>query len=120
MELPEDYRPYGQPVIIPGDMGRNSYLLLGCDGSMTQSFGSTCHGAGRVMSRTAAIRSAKGRSIRQELEEKGIIAMARGRTGLDEEQPAAYKDVNEVVKVVDGAGLSRRVCRMRPIGVIKG
>jgi len=119
-ELPEDYRPLGQPVIIPGDMGRNSYLLLGSAGSMTESFGSTCHGAGRVMSRTAAIRSAKGRSIRQELEEKGIIAMARGRTGLDEEQPSAYKDVNEVVRVVEGAGLSRRVCRMRPIGVIKG
>ncbi len=119
-ELPEDYRPTGQPVIIPGDMGRNSYLLLGSAQSLTESFGSSCHGAGRVMSRTAAIRSAKGRSIRQELEEKGIIAMARGRTGLDEEQPAAYKDVNEVVKVVEGAGLSRRVCRMRPIGVIKG
>lgn len=119
-ELPEEYRPYGQPVIIPGDMGRNSYLLLGAAGSMTDSFGSTCHGAGRVMSRTAAVRAAKGRSIRQELEEKGIIAMARGRSGLDEEQPDAYKDVNEVVKVVDGAGLSRRVCRMKPMGVIKG
>ncbi|MBI3318026.1 MAG: RtcB family protein [Candidatus Omnitrophica bacterium] len=119
-ELPEDYRPWGQPVIIPGDMGRNSYLLLGSARSLTDSFGSTCHGAGRVMSRTAAIRSAKGRSIRQELEAKGIIAMARGRTGLDEEQPAAYKDVNDVVRVVDEAGLSRRVCRMRPIGVIKG
>ena len=119
-ELPEEYRPYGQPVIIPGDMGRNSFLLVGSAQSLVDSFGSTCHGAGRVMSRTAAIRSAKGRSIRQELEEKGMIAVARGRTGLDEEQPAAYKDVNEVVKVVDGAGLSRRVCRMRPIGVIKG
>ncbi len=119
-ELAEDYRHFGQPVIIPGDMGRNSYLLVGAAGSMESSFGSTCHGAGRVMSRSAAVRSAKGRSIRQELEEKGIIAMARGRTGLDEEQPAAYKDVNEVVKVVDEAGISRRVCRMRPIGVIKG
>jgi len=119
-ELPERYRPYGQPVIIPGDMGRASYLLLGARGAMEQSFGSTCHGAGRVMSRTAAIRMAKGRSIRQELEAQGIVAMARGRTGLDEEQPAAYKDVNAVVDVVVGAGLSRRVCRMRPIGVIKG
>ncbi len=119
-ELPEDYRHLGQPVIIPGDMGRNSYLLLGSAQSLTDSFGSTCHGAGRVMSRTAAIRSARGRSIRQELEDKGIIAMARGRTGLDEEQPAAYKDVNEVVAVVDHAGISKRVCRMKPIGVIKG
>ncbi|MBI3332933.1 MAG: RtcB family protein [Candidatus Omnitrophica bacterium] len=119
-ELPADYRPLGQPVIIPGDMGRNSYLLLGSAGSMSKSFGSNCHGAGRVMSRTAAVRSARGRSIRQELEAKGILAMARGRTGLDEEQPAAYKDVNEVVRVVHEAKLSRRVVRMRPIGVIKG
>ncbi len=119
-ELPEDYRPWGQPVIIPGDMGRSSYLLLGSAGSMTESFGSTCHGAGRVMSRTAAVRSARGRSIRAELEAKGIVAMARGRTGLDEEQPDAYKDVNKVVEVVDRAGLARRVCRMKPIGVIKG
>ncbi len=119
-ELPEDYRHLGQPVIIPGDMGRNSYLLLGSARSLTDSFGSACHGAGRVMSRTAAVRSARGRSIRQELESKGIIAMAHGRTGLDEEQPDAYKDVNEVVRVVDGAGLARRVCRMKPLGVIKG
>ncbi|MBI1952891.1 MAG: RtcB family protein [Candidatus Omnitrophica bacterium] len=119
-ELPEDYRPLGQPVIIPGDMGRNSYLLLGSAGAITGSFGSACHGAGRVMSRTAAVRSAKGRSIRQELEAKGIIAMARGRAGLDEEQPSAYKDVNDVVRVVHEAGLSKRVARMRPIGVIKG
>ncbi len=119
-ELPEDYRPYGQPVIIPGDMGRNSYLLLGAAGSMTESFGSTCHGAGRVMSRAAAVRSSRGRNIRQELEEKGIIAMGRGRNALEEEQPDAYKDVNDVVEVVERAGISKRVCRMRPIGVIKG
>ncbi len=119
-ELAEDYRPYGQPVIIPGDMGRHSYLLLGAAGSMTESFGSTCHGAGRRMSRAAAVRSARGRSIRQELEEKGIIAMGRGRNALEEEQPDAYKDVNDVVEVVERAGISRRVCRMRPIGVIKG
>lgn len=119
-ELSEEYRHLGQPVIIPGDMGRNSYLLIGGERAIEESFGSTCHGAGRVMSRTAAIRSAKGRSIRQELEAKGIIAMSRGRTGLEEEQPAAYKDVNDVVEVVHHAGLSRRVCRMRPIGVIKG
>lgn len=119
-ELPPMVRPYGQPVIIPGDMGRNSYLLIGGAKSMEESFGSTCHGAGRVMSRTAAVKNARGRSIRRELEDRGIIAMARGRTGLDEEQPAAYKDVNEVVRVVDEAGLARRVCRMRPMGVIKG
>jgi tRNA-splicing ligase RtcB len=117
-ELSQEYRHIGQPVIIPGDMGRNSYLLVGS--AAEDSFGSTCHGAGRVMSRTAAVRSAQGRSIRRELEQKGIIAMARGRTGLDEEQPEAYKDVNEVVEVVHQAGLSRRVCRMKPMGVIKG
>src|SRR3989338_5221573 len=103
-ELPDAYRPYGQPVIIPGDMGRASFLLLGTARAMEESFGSTCHGAGLVMSRTAAIRAAKGRSIRQELEAQGVIAVARGRTGLDEEQPAAYKDVNAVVDVVAGAG----------------
>ena len=119
-ELPEVYRPYGQPVIIPGDMGRNSYLLIGSEGAMERSFGSTCHGAGRRMSRAAAVRAAHGRSIRQELEEKGIIAMGRGRHALEEEQPDAYKDVNEVVDVVHRAGLSRRVCRMKPVGVIKG
>lgn len=119
-ELPEAVRPYGQPVIIPGDMGRNSYLLLGAPGSIEHSFGSTCHGAGRVMSRAAAIRACKGRSIQRELEDKGIIAMGRGRNALEEEQPDAYKDVNEVVEVVERAGISRRVCRMRPIGVIKG
>ena len=119
-ELSPEYRHLGQPVIIPGDMGRNSYLLVGLEGSLDLSFGSTCHGAGRVMSRTAAVRAARGRSIRQELEEKGIIAMARGRSGLDEEQPSAYKDVNEVVEVVERAGISKRVCRMRPLGVIKG
>ena len=119
-ELSEEYRHLGQPVIIPGDMGRNSYLLIGGERAMEESFGSTCHGAGRMMSRTAAVRASRGRSIRQELEQKGIIAMSRGRTGLEEEQPAAYKDVNDVVEVVHHAGLSRRVCRMRPIGVIKG
>ena len=119
-ELASEYRHLGQPVIIPGDMGRNSYLLVGGPRSLEESFGSTCHGAGRLMSRTAAVKAARGRSIRRELEEKGIIAMARGRTGLDEEQPEAYKDVNEVVDVVHKAGLSRKVCRMRPLGVIKG
>ena len=87
---------------------------------MTDTFGSTCHGAGRVMSRTAAVRSAKGRSIQQELLDVGVVARSRGRRGLDEEQPAAYKDVNEVCAVVDAAGISKRVCRLRPIGVIKG
>lgn len=87
---------------------------------MAETFGSTCHGAGRMMSRTAAIKSARGRSIQKELAARGVIARARGRTGLDEEQPDAYKDVNDVTRVVEQAGISRRVCRLRPIGVIKG
>ena len=119
-DLPADYRIIGQPVIIPGDMGRNSYLLVGQETAMRQTFGSTCHGAGRLMSRGAAIRSAKGRNIKKELAAKGITAIARGRHGLDEEQPAAYKDVNLVVDIVHNAGLSKKVARFRPLGVIKG
>lgn len=119
-ELPEKYRPVGQPVLIPGDMGRYSYLLVGRQGAIEETFGSSCHGAGRVMSRTQAIKISRNRRIDKELEEKGIVAMARGRTGLAEEQPEAYKDVNEVVRVVDQAGISKRVVRLRPIGVIKG
>lgn len=119
-ELPARWRDLGQPVIIPGDMGRNSYLLLGTDRAMEETFGTTCHGAGRLMSRAQAVRSAHGRSIEKELAERGICVMARGYKGIAEEQPAAYKDVNDVVNVVDQAGLAKRVVRMRPIGVIKG
>jgi tRNA-splicing ligase RtcB (3'-phosphate/5'-hydroxy nucleic acid ligase) len=119
-EIPRDYQPVGQPVIIPGDMGRASWVLVGMPGSMERSFGTTCHGAGRAMSRTAAVAASAGRKIEKELEAKGIIAMAQSRKGLAEEQPAAYKNVDDVVEVVDGAGLSRKVARMRPIGVIKG
>lgn len=118
-ELPPRYKKIGQPVIIPGDMGRNSYLLLGTE-KAKETFFSTCHGSGRVMSRSEAIRRAKGRSISAELEKKGIIVKATGRDSLAEEMPDAYKDVNDVVGVVAGAGISKRVCRMRPLGVIKG
>ncbi|MBI3020643.1 MAG: RtcB family protein [Candidatus Omnitrophica bacterium] len=119
-ETPEGYREIGQPVIIPGDMGRHSYVLVGTQQAMEESFGSCCHGAGRVMSRSEAVRQAAGRSIEQELERQGIIVMGRGRKGVAEEQPSAYKDVNDVVQVVHNAGLAKRVARMRPIGVIKG
>jgi len=119
-ELPGVYRRIGQPVIIPGDMGRASWVLAGQAGSMEQTFGTACHGAGRVMSRTAAVKHAQGRRIDQELERKGIIARARSWKGLAEEQPDAYKDVNLVVDVVHRAGLAKKVARMRPIGVIKG
>jgi len=118
-ELPAKYKKIGQPVIIPGDMGRNSYVLTGTE-KASETFFSTCHGAGRVLSRTAAIKACAGRSIRAELEKKGIVVMATGRDTLAEEAPEAYKDVNEVVGVVHGAGISKRVCRMRPLGVIKG
>ncbi len=119
-ELPARYRGIGQPVLVPGDMGRASYVLVGRPGSMAHTFGSSCHGAGRRMSRTAAIRASKGRDIRRELLQRGVYARARGRTGLEEEQPDAYKDVNEVVSVLHEAGISHKVARLRPIGVIKG
>jgi len=119
-ELPDVYKHTGQPVIIPGDMGRASFVLLGTEKGMKESFGSTCHGAGRVMSRHQAIRQAKGRSIWKEMEEKGIIVMATGRSTLAEEMPEAYKDVSQVVEVVNNAGLSKKVARLRPMGVIKG
>ncbi|PWB46286.1 MAG: RNA-splicing ligase RtcB [Candidatus Methylomirabilota bacterium] len=118
-ELPAHYQAIGQPVLIPGDMGRASFVLVGT-GAMQQTFGSTCHGAGRVMSRHAAIRAAKGRAIHRELEDQGIIVKASGRESLAEEMPEAYKDAMQVVTVVHRAGLSRMVARLRPMGVIKG
>jgi tRNA-splicing ligase RtcB len=119
-EIPSRYQAVGQPVLIPGDMGRASWVLVGQPGSMEQTFGTTCHGAGRAMSRTAALRASEGRRIDEELRARGIIARAQSRRGLAEEQPQAYKNVDDVVEVVHRAGLSRKVARMRPIGVIKG
>jgi tRNA-splicing ligase RtcB len=119
-EIPPEYREVGQPVMIPGDMGRYSFVLAGRDGAMSETFGSTCHGAGRRMSRKAAVRDAAGRSILKELKERGVTARARSKRGLAEEQSAAYKNVEDVTSVVEQAGLSSRVCRLRPIGVIKG
>jgi tRNA-splicing ligase RtcB len=119
-DVPERYRAIGQPVIIPGDMGRASWVLVGGPRSMERSFGTTCHGAGRCMSRTAATRAAKGRNIRDELSRSGVIARSRSREGLAEEQPLAYKDVDIVVDIVHRAGLSTKVARLRPLGVIKG
>lgn len=119
-ELPAMYKNIGQPVIIPGDMGRNSYLLLGTKKAEEETFASTCHGAGRLMSRTEAMRSEGRKTLIQDLAAKGIKVMAAGRGTLAEEAPYAYKNVNEVVDVVHNAGIARKVCRMRPIGVIKG
>jgi tRNA-splicing ligase RtcB len=119
-EVPQRYQQIGQPVIIPGDMGRASWVLAGQPGSMEQTFGTTCHGAGRVMSRKAAVQDAQGRRIDRELAEKGIVVRCRSWKGLAEEQPAAYKDVDLVVDVVHQAGLAGKVARLRPIGVVKG
>jgi tRNA-splicing ligase RtcB len=119
-ELPEAFRKTGQPVLIPGDMGRASYVLAGTERAMAETFGSTCHGAGRIMSRHQAMRHAKGRAIWRELEDRGIYVRSAGRHTLAEEMSEAYKDVSDVVDVVHDAGISRKVARLRPMGVVKG
>ncbi len=119
-ETPQSYRRVGQPVLIPGDMGRCSYVLAGTQTAFEETFGSTCHGAGRRMSRSAAARSAKGRPIVRELADRGIIVRSEGRATLLEEIPEAYKDVTEVVNVVHGAGIAKKVAKLVPMGVIKG
>lgn len=118
-DVPAKYRAIGQPVLIPGDMARCSYLLAGATGA-EKSFYSTCHGAGRLLSRSAAIKSARGKSVARELEAKNIIVRCAGKETLAEEMPDAYKDVSDVVNVVQKAGISDKIARMRPIGVIKG
>ncbi len=110
----------GQPVLVPGDMGRYSYVLVGTEVAMRETFGSTCHGAGRLMSRTAAVKAARGRRIGDELRQRGVLARATGRDALAEEMPEAYKDVQDVVDVVHRFGVSTRVVRLRPLAVIKG
>ncbi|HSB67926.1 MAG TPA: RtcB family protein [Candidatus Methylomirabilis sp.] len=120
-ELPERYRSIGQPVLVPGDMGRASFVLVGTQGAMQETFGSTCHGAGRLLSRAAAVRAAKGRSIERELEDKlGVYVRATGRDSVKEEMPEAYKNVVDVVTVCHQAGISRMVAKVKPIGCIKG
>jgi len=119
-DIPADYQSTGQPVLIPGDMGRYSYVLVGAEKAMEETFGSTCHGAGRVMSRHQAMKAAKGRAIVRELEDKGIIVKGASRGTIVEEIPEAYKDVDDVVNVVHHAGISRKVAKLVPMGVIKG
>ncbi|MCD6328087.1 RtcB family protein [bacterium] len=119
-ELPKEYRPVGQPVIIPGDMGTASYILAGTETAMRETFGSTSHGAGRVLSRHQAIKSAKGRRIDEELKQRGITVRSASRKTLAEEMPEAYKDIDEVIRVVHETGISKKVARLKPIGVIKG
>jgi tRNA-splicing ligase RtcB (3'-phosphate/5'-hydroxy nucleic acid ligase) len=110
----------GQPVLVPGDMGRYSYLLIGTERAMRETFGSTCHGAGRRLSRTAAVKAARGRRIGDELRQRGVLARATGRDALAEEMPEAYKDVHDVVDVVHRFGISTRVARLKPLAVVKG
>jgi tRNA-splicing ligase RtcB (3'-phosphate/5'-hydroxy nucleic acid ligase) len=119
-EVPAEYAAVGQPVLIPGDMGTASYVCKGTDGAMAQTFGSTCHGAGRVMSRAHALRLAKGRAIDRELAEKGILVRSQSTKTLGEEMPEAYKDVERVAEVMDRAGISPKVARLRPLAVVKG
>jgi tRNA-splicing ligase RtcB len=118
--VPEVYRQVGQPVLIPGDMGRYSYVLVGTEKAMEETFGSTCHGAGRLQSRTQAKRASKGRPLQRELEDQGIHVRAASRATLVEEAPEAYKDVSQVVEVVHQAGISRKVAKLRPWAVVKG
>jgi len=118
--LPARYRNVGQPVLIPGDMGTGSYVLAGTDKAFAETFGSTCHGAGRLMSRTQATKASRGRSIAREMADKGIIIMASGKGTLHEEMPEAYKNLDQVVNVVHNAGISKKVAKLKALGCIKG
>jgi len=120
LHVPKKYRKLGQPVIVPGDMGRYSFLLIGTETAMRQTWGSTCHGAGRVMSRHEAIKHMPGRTVQEQLAQRGILVKAKGRETLSEEASYAYKDVAEVVETCVGAGISRLVAKLRPLGVVKG
>jgi len=119
-EVPQRYRAVGQPVLVPGSMGSCSYVLAGMEQAMQLSFGSVCHGAGRLMSRSQALKQVKGGQLREELAEYGVEVRAASLRGLAEEAPCAYKDVSMVAGVCESAGLARKVAKMRPRGVIKG
>ena len=119
-EIPENYRNFGQPVLIPGDMGRGSYILKGEPGSLLKSFGTTCHGAGRVLSRKKAAKIAEGRNIKRELGDRGILVLSNARRTLMEEMPEAYKNVSTIVNIVEENGLASKVAKLVPLGVIKG
>ncbi len=119
-DVPVRYRKVGQPVLIPGSMGTSSWVLAGSPGVLERSFGTTCHGAGRLLSRTAAKKQVAGADLRRELEGRGIVVRSPSNAGLAEEAPLAYKDVDAVVEVVERAGLAARVARLVPLGVVKG
>jgi tRNA-splicing ligase RtcB len=118
--LPAEYREIGQPVLVPGSMGTMSFVLAGTQESMTQTFGSSCHGAGRTMSRSKAKKTVHGGRLKDQLRRDGIIVRAGSLKGLAEEAPVAYKEVDNVVQVVHGAGIARKVARLRPLAVVKG
>lgn len=118
--IPQKYKPTGQPVLIPGDMGTASYVLAGTKSAMSDSFGSTCHGAGRVMSRSEAVRRFYGEKIKSDLQKHGIYVQAASKKVVAEEAPDAYKNVDEVVEIAHGAGISLKVARLKPLGVVKG
>jgi len=118
--LPEVYRETGQPVLVPGSMGTASYVLVGTAMGMEETFGSSCHGAGRTMSRKQATRTVRGETVKSELKQQGVFVQAGSLRGLAEEAPLAYKDVSLVVDSVAGAGIARKVARVRPVAVIKG
>jgi tRNA-splicing ligase RtcB len=119
-EIPADYRAVGQPVFVPGSMGTASWVLAGAEGAMRETFGSVCHGAGRLLSRTAVRKGKDAREEQRKLEERGILVRSESRDGILEELPEAYKNVDEVIEVVHQAGLARKVARLRPMAVIKG
>jgi len=119
-DVPEKYRAVGQPILIPGDMGRLSYIMAGTEKAMKETFGSTCHGAGRLQSRSAMKKQFNGRDVLNELEKHGIVVRSGSMSGLAEEAPEAYKDVNDVVNVAHGSGISQKVARTKPIAVVKG
>jgi len=119
-ELSEEYRKIGQPVIIPGDMGTHSYLLIGTEQAMQESFGSCCHGAGRVMSRSKAKRTFSYQQVKNELQKKGIVVFSVQKNTLVEESPQTYKNVSDVVEAVEMAGLAKKIVRTKPLGVLKG
>jgi tRNA-splicing ligase RtcB len=118
--LPPEYRPLGQPVLVPGSMGTESWILLGTEANEALSYGSTCHGAGRVMSRRQAKRTIQGSHLRKELEQGGINIRAGSMAGLAEEAPQAYKNVSRVVETVSHAGIAHKVARLTPVAVVKG
>jgi tRNA-splicing ligase RtcB len=119
-QIPAAYQDVGQPVLIPGDMGTGSYVLVGTSRAMEETFGSSCHGAGRVKSRTQALKQSRGRDLFEEMKQRGVILMASGRRTVAEEMPEAYKNIHSVVETITLAGISRKVARLRPVGVVKG